>query len=417
MVEKLLAKSSDARYQSASGLKKDVETCLQQWTETGSITDFAIAQDDMPTRLHLPQKLYGREQEVHALLEAFERVAAGHTEIILVAGYSGIGKTSVVSAIHTPLLRQRGYFVSGKCDPRTRHIPYSAVIEALQHLLQQILTESDEAMAIWRTNLREALGAYAQVIIDVLPELALIVGTQPPVAPLDAKASQNRLLFFLQQFVSVFARQAHPLVVFLDDLQWVDMASLDLMQHLLPGAAGQSLLVIGAYRDNEVDRHHPLLPTIDAMQKAGTTLQVLALDSLTREHVHALITDTFRCSTERSRPFAELVYEKTAGNPFFVRALLTSLADEQLLSCTPGAGWAWEMAQIRQLEMTENVVDLLIRTISRLPQSTREILTLAACIGHRFDLSTLVTIAQHAEPAISRRSRGLRAGRADRPPG
>src|SRR5262249_39143543 len=150
-------------------------------------------------------------------------------------------------------------------------------------------------------------------------------------------ASQNRLLFFLQQFVSVFARQEHPLVVFLDDLQWVDMASLDLMQHLLPGVAGQSLLVIGAYRDNEVDRQHPLLHLIDAIENTGNTLQLLTLAPLTREHVHALITDTFRYSTEPARPFAELVYEKTAGNPFFVRALVTSLADEQLLSFTPGA--------------------------------------------------------------------------------
>ena len=240
MVEKLLAKSSDARYQSASGLKKDVETCLEQWTGDRLYRRFCASRKTMSlTRFQLPQKLYGREREVHALLEAFARVAAGHTEVILVAGYSGIGKTSVVSAIHTPLLRQRGYFVSGKFDQHTRSIPYSAIIEALQHLLQQILTESDEAIAIWRTNLREALGAYAQVIIDVLPALELIVGTQPPVAPLDAKASQNRLLFFLQQFVSVFARQAHPLVVFLDDLQWVDMASLDWMQHLLSGAAGR----------------------------------------------------------------------------------------------------------------------------------------------------------------------------------
>src|SRR5262249_50641 len=239
-----------------------------------------------------------------------------------------------------------------------------------------ILTESDAGIAVWRQHLREALGSYAQVIIDVLPALELILGAQPPVALLDAKASQNRLLFFLQKFVSVFARQAHPLVVFLDDLQWVDTASLDLMQHLLSGAAGQSLLVIGAYRDHDVDSHHPLVHTIDAIQKTGTIVHVLALDRLTREHVHVLITDTLRCATAHCRPLAELVYGKTAGNPFFVRALLTSLADEHLLSFTPGSGWAWEIDQIRQLEMTENVVELMLRKISHLPQSTREVLML-----------------------------------------
>ena len=354
-----------------------------------------------PTRLQLPQKLYGREREVDALLQAFARVAAGHTEVILVAGYSGIGKTSVVSAIHTPLLRQRGYFVSGKFDQHKRSMPYSAIIEALQHLLQQILTESDAAIAVWRTHLRDALGSSAQVMIDILPALELIVGPQPPVTPLDAQASRNRLLFFLQKFVSVFARHEHPLVVFLDDLQWVDRASLDWMQHLLSGSTGNSLLLIGAYRDNEVDRHHPLLQTIDAIQKTGTTLHILSLDPLTLEHVHALITDTLRCSPERSRPLAELVYEKTAGNPFFVRALLTSLADEHLLSFTPGSGWAWEMAQIRQLGMTDNVVDLMIRKLSRLPQATQEVIKLAACIGNRFDLGTLATIAQQSEAATT----------------
>jgi predicted ATPase len=243
-----------------------------------------------------------------------------------------------------------------------------------------------------------ALGSSAQIIIDVLPTLELIIGPQPPVAPLDAQASYNRLLFFLHKFVSVFARPEHPLVVFLDDLQWVDMASLDVMQYLLSRATGTSLLLIGTYRDHEVDRHHPL---VQAMEQAGTTLHVLCLDPLTREHVHALITATLRCAPEHSRPLAELVYTKASGNPFFVRAFLTSLAEEHLLSFTPGAGWAWEMDQIRQLEMTENVVDLMIRKLSRLPQATQEVLTLAACIGNRFDLGTLATISQHAEAATS----------------
>jgi predicted ATPase/transcriptional regulator with GAF, ATPase, and Fis domain len=401
IVEKLLAKSSDARYQSASGLKKDLETCLKQWTATGSVEHFAIPQDDVPERFQLPQKLYGREREVDALLEAFERVAAGHTEVILVAGYSGIGKTSVVSEIHKPLLRQRGYFVSGKFDPHTRHIPYSAVIEAFQQLLQQILTESDEAIAVWRKNLREALGSYAQVMIDVLPELELIVGTQASVAPLDAKASHNRFMLFVQKFVSVFAKQEHPLAVFLDDLQRADMASLDLIQAILSGSDGNSLFLIGAYRENEVDRHHPLLKTIDEIQKTGTPLHVLSLDPLTREHVHELIADTLRCSKEHSRPLAELVYAKTAGNPFFVRALLTSLSEEHLLSFEPDSGWAWEIHQIRQLGMTDNVADLMVRKLSRLPQPTQEVLTLAACIGNRFDLGTLATISQHSEAATS----------------
>ncbi|WP_333397240.1 AAA family ATPase [Microcoleus sp. AT8-B4] len=263
IVMKLLAKNAEDRYQSAAGLKFDLETCLQQLQTTGKIENFAIGQRDRGNQLLIPQKLYGRETEVQILLDAFGRVSLGATEMMLVSGYSGIGKTSIVNEVHKPIVAARGYFIAGKFDQFKRNIPYAALIQAFQELVRQLLTEISEHIAIWKENLLKSLDNNGQVIIDVIPEVELIIGKQPEVPQLGSSESQNRFNRVFQQFIRVFCQPEHPLVIFLDDLQWADSASLKLIQLLVTDPDSKYLLTIGAYRDNEVSPVHPLIQTIE----------------------------------------------------------------------------------------------------------------------------------------------------------
>jgi predicted ATPase len=397
IVAKLLAKRPEERYQSAYGLKSDLETCLEQWTDSGGIASFVLGQDDFSETLQISQKLYGRAEEVKALMWAFDRVAEGHMEILLVGGYSGIGKTSLIHEIHTPVVRQRGYFVSGKFDRYARNIPYSAIIEAFQALLRQVLSESDDAIQAWKQTIMAALGAHAQVLIDVFPDLELIVGTQPSVPDLGPKAAHDRFTVLFEKFVSVFAQKDHPLVLFLDDIQWIDWASIQLIRSLVTSVDDMSLLVIGAYRDHEVDDYHPLALMIEEIKHTGQPCPIISLGPLPLQSVTELIADALRCPHERAAPLAKLIFEKTQGNPFFVKALLTTLHDEQLLRFVRRTGWVWELDTIAQLPMTENVVDLMIRHICRLPSPVQVVLRLASCLGHRFELDVLAALYAHSE--------------------
>jgi predicted ATPase/signal transduction histidine kinase/DNA-binding NarL/FixJ family response regulator len=424
IVMKLMAKTAEERYQSAWGLKADLEICLHQLQSTGEICDFPLAHQDISDKFQIPQKLYGREEEVETLLAAFERVAAGSgrspqpplergaIELILIAGYSGIGKSALVNEVHKPIVRQRGYFISGKFDQFKRDIPYASLIQAFQELIRQLLTETEAQLQTWKQQLLDALGSNGQVIVDVIPEVELIIGKQLPVPQLGATESQNRFNLVFQNFISVFANKEHPLVIFLDDLQWADSASLKLIQLVMTNPDSQYLLLIGAYRDNEVSPTHPLMQTLEQIQQTGTRVSTITLQPLGIDCVNQLIADTLNDSIERSKPLAELAFNKTNGNPFFLTQLLQFLHAEKLLSfdppCPPlnkggvqGSAfvlggnqecWQWDIEQIQAVGITDNVVELMIDKIEKLDERTQNILKLAACVGNRFDLGVLSVV-------------------------
>ncbi|MFB2923889.1 trifunctional serine/threonine-protein kinase/ATP-binding protein/sensor histidine kinase [Aerosakkonema funiforme] len=404
IVMKLMAKTAEDRYQSALGLKADIETCLNQLALRGEIVDFVTGKMDKSGQFLIPQKLYGREEEVAQLLETFDRIAAGNTEMMLVSGYSGIGKTSVVNEVHKPIVRQRGYFISGKFDQFKRNIPYSALIQAFSELMRQVATQTEEKIADWKSNLLQALGQNGQVIIDVIPEVEWIIGKQPEVVQLGPTESQNRFNGVFQKFIGVFARKEHPLVVFLDDLQWADSASLKLIELIMTDAANQYVLLIGAYRDNEVSPTHATIQTIEKIQQAGAVVNNIVLQALNLGNVLDLLADTLNETvassllklngSERIVPLAELVFNKTQGNPFFLTTVLSSLYSEKLLTFDFSEGrWLWDIEKIQALGITDyNVVELVARNIQKLPETTQHVVKLAACIGNKFNLDNLAIV-------------------------
>ncbi|MDI1482485.1 ATP-binding sensor histidine kinase [Polyangium sp. y55x31] len=398
ITRKLLAKSPEDRYQTAFGLAADLEACVAALDAGRPIERFPLGRRDVPDKLQIPQKLYGREQEITKLLSTFDRVSEGKAEVVLVAGYSGVGKSALVNEVHEPILAKRGYFVSGKFDQLNRDVPYSSLIQAFRDLVRQFLTESEGQLAVWQKRLSAALGSNGQVILDVIPEVELIVGAQPPISPLPANEAQNRFHFVFQSFVRALTAGGHPLVIFLDDLQWADSPSLKLLQLLVTDPDMKHLLVIGAYRDNEVGSGHPLRMTLEALEKASAPVTELSLSPLSIEHVQRLLDDAVR-SGESTLPLAEIALEKTGGNPFFLGQFLRSLADERLLRFEPQAAqWRWDLAEIRRRDMTDNVVELMAAKIQRLPARAQRVLELAACIGARFELATLAKV--HDEPLI-----------------
>ncbi|MEH2198162.1 trifunctional serine/threonine-protein kinase/ATP-binding protein/sensor histidine kinase [Nostoc sp.] len=396
IVSKLMMKNAEDRYQSALGLKFDLEKCLHQLKETGEIGDFAIATRDVCDRFIIPDKLYGRETEVSTLLEAFERVSLGATEMMLVAGFSGIGKTAVVNEVHKPIARQRGYFIKGKYDQFQRNIPFSAFVQAFRDLMGQLLTESDVKIQEWKHKILEAVGDNGQVIIEVIPELAIIIGEQPPAVELSGTAAQNRFNLLFQKFTQVFTNKEHPLVIFLDDLQWADSASLKLMQLLMTDTG--YLFIIGAYRDNEVNPGHPLLLTLSEIQKTQAIINTITLAPLSQLQVNKLIADTLKCSEELAWNLSKLIYEKTQGNPFFATQFLKALHQDRLIQFDFALGcWQCDIAQVMTLAVTDDVVAFMSLQLRKLPPSTQEVLRLAACIGNSFDLATLAIVAEQSQ--------------------
>ncbi|WP_193196639.1 ATP-binding sensor histidine kinase [Nostoc sp. MG11] len=393
IVMKLLSKTAEDRYQSAFGLKTDLENCLNQLEKTAQISSFQIGQQDQSSQLQIPEKLYGREAEIDTLLTAFEQVNQGKKELLLVAGYSGIGKSALVSEIYKPVIQKRGYFITGKFEQFKRNVPYVSLIQALQELTRQLLTESEAQLAAWREKLLVALAPNAQIIIDVIPEVELIIGKQPEVPQLGATESQNRFNLVFQKFISVFAQKEHPLVLFLDDLQWADSASLKLIQLLTTDTDSQYLLMIGAYRDNEVDTTHPLMLMLQEIEKTSVSVKKIICQPLKITDVYQLILDTLKCDIQKAKPLAELIFNKTGGNPFFLTQLLKFIYQKNLLSFDLSIGrWQWEIKQIQEVEITDNVVELMIGKIQKLQNNTQETLKLAACIGSHFNLDILSVI-------------------------
>lgn len=409
IVLKLMAKTPEDRYQSAYGLKHDLENCWQQWQTQGTILSFELAKRDLCDRFVIPEKLYGRETEVATLLAAFDRVSKGTTEMILVSGFSGIGKTAVVNEIHKPIVRQRGYFIGGKFDQFKRNIPFSALVQAFQNLIQQLLTESDEQLHQWKAKILAALGENAQVLVDVIPELERIISKQPPIPELSGSAAQNRFNLLLQKFIAVFTNQENlstsshygntrtPLVIFLDDLQWADSASLRLIQLLMSETHNSYLLIIGAYRDNEINAAHPLRVTLEAICKANEDRQgayprvnQITLTPLDQPDLNRLIADTLSCPLERAIPLTKLVLQKTKGNPFFTNQFLTFLYKEGFITFDFNHKyWQCDIAQLRTVAASENIVEFMASQLQKLPLKTQDVVKLSACMGNSFDLQTL----------------------------
>ncbi|MEG4230973.1 AAA family ATPase [Microcoleus sp. Pol11C3] len=408
IVLKLMAKTAEERYQSACGIKADLEKCLNQSQTKGKIESFPLGSQDICDKFQIPQKLYGREAEVADLLAAFDRVSKTENnqqsckELMLVAGYSGIGKSALVSEVYKPITKARGYFIAGKFDQFQRNIPYSALVSAFSGLVRQLLTESEEQLNQWREKLLAAFGANGQIIIDVIPEVALIVGKQPTLPELGAIESQNRFNLICGNFIRVFCSKKHPLVIFLDDLQWADTATLKLIQLMMADADTQYLFLIGAYRDNEVNSTHPLMVTLEAIRSEQVSVvNQITLVPLAQEHINELIADTLQCDGFSVRALAELILKKTRGNPFFVSELLKTLYAENLLSFDfIDRTWHWDIVQIEARAITDNVVELMITKLKKLPSTAQQVLRFAACIGSEFDLNTLSIICDRSPAEI-----------------
>ena len=418
----LISKNSDDRYQSGEGLKSDLENCQYQFQEKNKIATFTLCRRDIPKTFQVSQKLYGRENEIETLMNTFDRVAnQDHVEMMLIKGSAGVGKSALVHEINRPIVQKRGYFIKGKYEQLKKDIPYSVITQAFGELIKQLLTESEEMISKWRDNILNTLGPNGHVIIDVIPELELLIGEQPIVNPLGPTESRNRFNMVFENFIKVFTKKEHPLVIFLDDLQWSDLPSLQLIKLLIERDEIGHLLLIGAYRDNEVDSSHPLMLTLGELtdkdnikflqsEKQKSIINSISLKPLREISVNELIADTLHSDMETCRPLAQLVCKKTDGNPFFIKQFLKVLYEEKLLirkvdefrdqnatrylhsSKSLSFEWCWDMKKVNQVQASDNVVDLMSCKLNRLPTDTMCVLKVAACIGNRFDIDLLAAV-------------------------
>jgi PAS domain S-box-containing protein len=410
LVMKLLEKIPQKRYQSAVGLKLDLEYCLDQLKTRGTIQEFPLGYHDLDKSLQIPQKLYGREREIQALLAAFFRIACypkgrGVTnppkrlsEIMLITGDAGVGKSAIVQKIRPSITQHGGYFITGKFDQFQRNIPYSALVNSFSKLIRKILTESEAKLRQWRKKLLTALGRNGQIIIQVIPEVELIIGTQPEVPELGLAESQNRFHLVFQAFMRVFCQPEHPLVIFLDDLQWADAATLKLLEFILTDDPIPYLFLIGAYRDNDVEPTHPLMSSFDKICSVGVIINQIIVNPLNQEQIIELLSETLHRDAQAVVALAELILRKTAGNPFFIKEFIKTLAQDNLIyvspsTCERSSQWTWDIDQIKKTAITDNVVDLMISKLKKLPESTQQVLGLAACIGNQFALDRLAKIS------------------------
>lgn len=409
LVMKLMRKGAEERYQSTRGIQADLQECSRQLETTGEIQEFAIATKDITQNFQISQKLYGREEEIAQLLKVFERVVARdlnpvQTELMLVTGYSGMGKTTLVQELNKHVIERRGYFISGKFDQVRDNIPYSALVSAFTNLVQQLLGETHTQLNRWKTELLTVLGVNGKVIIDVIPEVELIIGEQPNLPELGVKEAQNRFNIIFKNFIQVFCSLEYPLVLFLDDLQWADLASLKLLEIIIEANINY-LFLIGSYRNNELHANHPLTVTLQKLRQNEIKINEIVLKPLTLTHVTDLVADTLKSKRTSIQPLANVICEKTNGNPFFLNEFLKTIKTENLLvfnanlnSCLEsnklGECWQWDLKEIQKFPKTEHLVTFMIGRIQKLPQSTQKALSIAACLGAEFDLNTISNVSE-----------------------
>ena len=415
IIMKLLAKTAEERYQTAAGVEADLRKCLTAWDSTGRIDPFPLALQDASERLMIPEKLYGRDGQIATLLAAFDRVLShGGSELVLVCGYSGIGKSSVVNELHKVIVLPRGIFISGKFDLRLRDTPHSTLAQAFQGLIQQLLNGPEDDIIRWREAIQEAVGNQGRLLTDLIPNLVRLIGPQPTVAVLSSVDAQLRFQTVFQRFVGVFAQGQHPLVIFIDDLQWIDPATLTLIEYLLLHPDTRHLLLIGAYRDNEVGPAHPLMQKLEALRRAGARVGQIVLGPLSVDDINQLLCDTLRRTQEEMRPLAELVHNRSGGNPFFAGQFLASVAEEGLVEFDPGSrSWTWNLGAILDKRLSDNPVELMISRLRRLPPQAQRALKLLACLGNQADFATLTKLRNGSDEAMHAGFRdAVRAGAA-----
>lgn len=390
IILKLLDKDPDKRYQTGAGLAADLAECSPERGEQAALA-FDLGRSDTASRFRLPAKLYGRAEQVERLLQTFDRVRQGQTHLTMVAGYSGIGKSALVKQLYEPITERRGFFVTGKFGQFERNIPYAAVIQAFNALIQQVLCEGEASVSRWREHLMDAIGPSCSALAEIVPQLELVVGPMPPPPTLSPGDAQFRLMRAMSAFVRAFARHEHPLVLFLDDLQWADGGSLDFIKNLTVGEGLSYLLILGAYRDNEISPGHPLVLVLEDIP----IVETLTLAPLEVAHVAEFVADTLYASLARVAELAELIHGKTGGNPFFIGQFLTTFhADSLFRFDHETRQWTWDMPSIRARNVSDNVVELVLDNLHKLEPETREVLRLAAFVGGRFDLSTLAIISE-----------------------
>jgi PAS domain S-box-containing protein len=384
IVLKLLAKNAEDRYQTAAGLEQDLRKCLEEWSSLRMIEDFPLGVQDIPSRLLIPEKLYGREQDVASLLDAFKRVATGgRPELVNIAGYSGVGKSALAKELDRALVATGARLVMGKLEQQKQDIPYAPLVNAFQDLLRPILALNDVEMSSWRDAIQEAVGSNGQVMVDLLPDLAFIIGPQPDVPALFSQEQRNRFQMVFRRLIGVFAQPSHPLVLFIDDLQWLDEATLDLIAQLITSPEIRHLLIVGAYRDNEVDELHPLTRMLRQVALTTTRVTTISLSPLTTEHVAQLVQESLRCDPKDALSLASLIYEKTGGNPFFAIQFLRSLVEERQLVFDPAElKWIWNLSLIQERGYTDNVAELMVGKLRRLSSAARHTLATLACMGN-----------------------------------
>jgi PAS domain S-box-containing protein len=394
LVARLLAKSPGDRYQSARGVAADLARCAASWEAGGAIERFALGASDLADRIELPHRLHGREDELALLLSAFDRVAAGGpAEVALIAGHSGVGKSSLVHELQRRAVAAGGLCIAGKFDQGRRDVPYATFAQAFRTLMQQLLSGREDELDAWRHRLREALGGNAQAVVAVLPELELVIGTQPPAPAVGLAEAQVRFHAVFRQFVGVFARREHPLVIFVDDLQWLDPAGRMLLEDLATHGDRSSLLMVGAYRSDEVSPAHPLAATIGAIRTSGTRVSEIALGALAPGALARLLGDALHADSDAVAPLAALVRDRTGGNPFFAIQLVSALHEEGLIALDRSAGaFRWDLAEIRARDVTDDVVDLMVGKLRRLPEATRQVIAELACLGHGADIAVLAIV-------------------------
>ena len=393
IIMKLISKMAEDRYQSTIGLKSDLKKCREDLINRGSINNFVIGKDDISLKFQIPEKLYGREKEIRILLARFEEVCSGTVELVLVGGYSGIGKSVLVHEIHKPITQKGGYFTSGKCDQFKRNIPYYSWLKALGGLIRQILTEGEENIANWKARINEAVGKNGQLVAEVIPEVELIIGKQPPIEKLAPKEAQNRFNLVFQNFIRVLTAADRPLTIFLDDLQWADLASIKLIGRYITDSEVQHLFIIGAYRDNEVDSTHPLILMLNEIQTAGKAAHFVNIGALERPDIIRLIADTFKCDDKKAGEMTDVCLAKTSGNPFFLRQFLTALYDKKFIGIDLQQGiWDWDIVRVQTCGIDGDILDLMLPKIRQFSQNTQNVLKLASCIDSQFDLQTLAMI-------------------------
>jgi histidine kinase len=392
IIVKLLLKTPEQRYQNGYGLMEDLVECRNQFRKSGKIRNFEFGKKDIPLKYLIPQVILGRDEELAILMDSFKHIAMGASQMLLVTGFPGVGKSALIHEVEKPIIEKKGYFLTGKYDQFRKDVHYSAVIQAFQGLFRQILSESQKRINSWKMQLLKALGPNGRIITDMIPSAELVIGKQPDLQEIEPTEAQNRFNYVFTRFLEVFCTKDHPITLFLDDLQWADAASLELIRYLVGEGKIEYFLLIGSYRNNEVDVSHPLVFVLTDLERLGIEIGEITLRPLDMVNVNKLISSFLKCDESMSMPLAEIIHQKTNGTPFFVNQLMKTLYDEKIITFDPSSGWNWELEEIRQMHVTDNVVDLLAGKIKSLPENVQDMLKVCACIGNRFDLELISEI-------------------------